>query len=107
MEMMIHYSKTQLDSAVNFIINHNKFMKNSEEFVRQQIIEKMEVLAMDQSISSISTMGFLLVCSDCQYESIENDDNECRIEIYVDPSLMTRDFSQDEVFDSITIKRLS
>ena len=104
MEMMIHYSKTQLDSAVNFIVTHNKFMKSSEEFVRQQIMEKMELLSKDQSISNISTMGFLLVCSDCQYESIENDDNECRIEIYVDPSLISKDFVQDEVYDSLTIK---
>jgi hypothetical protein len=104
MEMMIHYSKTQLDSAIAYVSKHNKFMNGSEEFVRQQIVEKMEVLAMDQSISTISTMGFLLVCSDCQYESIENDDNECRIEIYVDPSLISLSSKDEEVYDSITIK---
>ena len=104
MEMMIHYSRTQLDSAINFIVDHNKFMKDSEDFVRQQILEKMEILALDPSISTISTMGFLLVCSDCQYEGIDHDENECRIEIYVDPSVMFKSSCQEEVYESLTIK---
>lgn len=86
MEITVFYSEDQLNAAVDFIAKNNPFFIGKHKEIRLSILENIDTLATNQNIDTISTMGYLLTC-DCEYEGIDNDDNICRIEIYVNPSL--------------------
>jgi hypothetical protein len=86
MEINLIYSKIQLEDAVNFISKNNPNFLGEKEYIRNKIISSMESLAKEENVSYVASMGFLLI-SDFNYESMDNDENSCRIEIFVDPSL--------------------
>lgn len=86
MEIRISYSQIQLDSAVEFISNNNQSFLGKNEDIRNTIQETMISLARDPEAIHLGTMGFTLV-ADREFEGIDSDENVCRIEILVDPSL--------------------
>ena len=100
MDIIISYSEQQLKSAVKYIAANNPSFKGQGKVIKETILEQMERLATDSNLHSISTMGFLLTC-DCEYEGIENDDNVCRIEIHVDPSLGKIDYDKETYIEKM------
>lgn len=99
MEIIVSYSEDQLKAAVSFIAKHNPTFYGNHKEIRDSILENIERLATSSSIDSISTMGYLLTC-DCEYEGIDNDDNTCRIEIHVDPSLGV-DYEKEKYIEKV------
>lgn len=86
MKMKIIYSETQLECAVDFISQTNESFLGKDEEIRSTIIETMLELANDNDSTSIGTIGVRLF-ADKEFEDMDCDENVCRIEIYVDPSL--------------------
>lgn len=86
MEVKIEYSQAQLDAAVEFIAANNSEFLCKEDEIRQTIFDSLKLLAEDPIATTCGTMGFILI-ADRQDEGFDSDENVCRIEIYVDPSL--------------------
>jgi len=86
MEIRISYSQLQLDSAVEFISNNNQSFLGKDEEIRNTIQEAMVSLARDPEAMHLGTMGFTLI-ADREFEGIDSDENVCRVEILVDPSI--------------------
>jgi hypothetical protein len=101
MEIRISYSQLQLDSAVEFISNNNQSFLGKEEEIRNTIQETMVNMARDPEAMNLGTMGFTLI-ADREFEGIDSDENVCRIEILVDPSMHLideLDDFQDKIID--------
>lgn len=86
MDIVISYSKSQLESAVNYIAEKNVYFRNKHNQIRQEILDSMKTLAADPEMFSIGTMGFLLTC-DFRHEGVDSDNNICEVDIHVNPSL--------------------
>lgn len=103
MEIVLNYSQIQLDSAVSFIsLNNQNFLEKDDE-IRQSIMEGMAHLAQETSAQFYSTMGFTLI-ADREFESVDSDENVCRIEIMVDPSIHLIDEMDVEDIQSLEIE---
>jgi hypothetical protein len=86
MEMIISYSNQQLEAAVEFVCKNNLHFVEEQKYVRTHILKCMENLAKDPDATYLATMGFILI-SDVDTESMDNNENICHIDIYVDPNL--------------------
>lgn len=95
--MKIIYSKKQLNDTVDFISKNNIFFKGNKDKINQHILYYMKELVNSKDPTYVATMGFILIPM-FQYESIDNDEDTCHIDIYVDPSLsrMGETFSEDD-----------
>jgi hypothetical protein len=103
MEIVLNYSQIQLDSAISFIsLNNQNFLEKDEE-IRQTILEGMAHLAQETSTQFYSTMGFTLI-ADREFESVDSDENVCRVEILVDPSIHLIDEMDNEDIQSQTLE---
>jgi len=103
MEIRISYSQLQLNNAVEFISNNNQSFLGKDEEIRNTIHETMISLAQDAEVMHLGTMGFTLI-ADREFEGIDSDENVCRIEILVDPSLhlideLDENDFQDQILD--------
>lgn len=103
MEIRISYSRAQLDGAVEFISANNQSFLGKDEEILQTIKEFMVKLAKDTDTMFVGVMGFSLI-ADREFEGIDADENVCRIEICVDPSLhlmneLDENDFQDEIID--------
>lgn len=101
MDIIVSYSKAELEAAVNFIAKNNKFFQNKYQTIRESLLEHIEYLASNPNITTVGTMGYLLV-ADYQPEGVDNDHNFCRIEIYVSPALGSAHLEDDIVEKTIT-----
>lgn len=101
MEIIISYSKDQLKSAVHFIAANNPSFYGNHKEIKESILENMKKLATNTNLDSIATMGYLLTC-ECEYEGIDNDENICHIDIWVNPSL--NDLTDDLYIERIVYK---
>lgn len=97
MEIVLNYSQIQFDSAVSFIsLNNPNFLEKDEE-IRQTILDAMLSLTKNVNIQFYSTMGFTLI-ADREFESVDLDENICRVEILVDPSMhLIDDMDEDDI----------
>lgn len=103
MEIVLNYSQIQFDSAVSFIsLNNPNFLEKDEE-IRQTILDAMTSLAQDVNVQFYSTMGFTLI-ADREFESVDSDENLCRIEILVDPSMHLIDEMDEDDIQSQTLE---
>lgn len=104
MNIKIIYSKSQLDATVNFIIKNNKYLMSNKNYNNKNLLSKkilscMNDLASDSEINYISTLGFILI-PEREYESMDCDENLCRIEIFVDPSV-SHQFTESDYIETI------
>lgn len=86
MEIKITYSQMQLECAIDYISQNNQNFLGQEEEIKNTIMEYMTKIAKDPDATFVSIMGFILV-ADREFESLDNDENICNVEIYVDPSM--------------------
>jgi hypothetical protein len=101
MKVILSYSATQLECAVNFIATHNEAFKNQFNQIEHEIMKSMKELCADFNLNSIGSMGFRLI-PDRVLEDMDSDHYVCRVEILVDPSLSEEYYSDDikeEVID--------
>lgn len=94
MNIKVSYSRKNLERAVNFIAKHNKTFKGKKSYIRNRILEMILELSKDPTSNYIGSIGCMLI-PDREFEDFETDENVCRIEIYVDPSLMDDDLYLD------------
>lgn len=107
MKVKIVYSKMALDCAVDFVAKKNKMFLNKKDYIRDKILECMKTLAKDSELTTVGTLGFLLT-ADFEPEGLDNDENICRIDIYVSPDLGEIDPYEDyieEIIDAPTPKQ--
>lgn len=97
MKIKVSYSKKNLTRAVDFISKHNSSFKGKKSYIRKRILEMIDEVACNPSSTYIGSMGCMLI-PDREFEDFETDENLCRIEIYVDPSLMENNVYFDSDF---------
>lgn len=101
MEIRISYSQMQLDSAVQFISDNNQAFLGKDEEILSAIKEGMISLAKDVNSQFYGTMGFNLI-ADRDFEGLDSDENVCRVEICVDPSIhLINELDEDDFQDQI------
>ncbi len=101
MQIKITYIQKQLNQAVEYISQNNLSFLGKDDEIRESILSSMIDLAKDQELDSLATMGYILV-TDKDFESIDFDENICRVEIYVDPSLnVIDDITEDDFIEKI------
>jgi hypothetical protein len=86
MKVNITYSKIQLERAVQFISLHNKSFFGQTKQIKKIILKEIDKLVADIDVVFAGTMGFIII-ADRSFEDLDNDENNCRIEIFVDPAL--------------------
>ena len=109
MKVRISYSQIQLENAIDFISKNNQSFLNKDEEISDAIKEHIVKLAEDSTLNSIEIMGFILI-ADREFESLDSDENVCRVQIYVDPALhliseMDESDVQDQMID-VPIEKL-
>lgn len=100
-EIRILYSQAQLDSVVEYISQNNENFLGKNKEVLQAIEDSIAILAADYDSMSLGTMGFLIT-ADREFEGIDSDENICRIEIYVDPTICIKyELDESDIKDRI------
>ncbi len=94
MKIKLYYDKYQMEDAIKFIVEKNKWFKEMNASVRARIIEVMMSLAKNPEKQLSSTMGFLIVISSYEKEGMDHDESSAYFSIYVDPSLGCMDFDE-------------
>jgi len=101
MFVTVIYSKGQLEAAVNFIAEKcydNLPYKGKKDYIRNSINSSInELVARFPNLTSISTMGYVVIGSVDAIEGIDNDANELMVEIMVDPDLASDWVSTEEI----------
>jgi hypothetical protein len=90
--------------AVEYISENNDHFRGKDDEIKDSILDDMRKLATDRSLSWHSSIGCILV-PDCVEEGLDQDENSCHIEIYVDPSLgyEPEDIDEDWKVDKVEI----
>lgn len=92
MQVKYTYSQSELESAVKFISQHNKYFLGRDDEIKFAMMESMEYEAKKfPNCSWFSTMGFMIQPEDIFEESIDVNQNSIHFSIYVDPSLFLDD----------------
>lgn len=98
MFVTVQYSKEQLEAAVQFIADNNHAFKGKKDAIRKSINSSInELVAKFPNLSSVSTMGYIIIGSPDEVEGIDHDNNKLLIEIMVDPGLALDWESSEEV----------
>jgi hypothetical protein len=103
MEIILNYSQIQLEAAIEFISSNNLNFLEKDEEIKQTILDGMVYLTKDVDAQFYSTMGFTLV-ADREFESIDSDENVCRIEILIDPSMHLYDYMDEDDIQAQTLE---
>lgn len=95
MRVKIHYSKRQLEEAVNYVAKHNTSFLDQYEKIKNVILTYMREMALEaryRNTRYVGTMGFLIL-ADREYEGLDSDENSINFEILVDPAVGCKDYS--------------
>lgn len=88
MDVIIEYSKVQLEAAAKFIEANNPSFKGKLAYVRRSIRDSIFELAEKfPHLSSLSTMGYTVAGRSYRVEGIDNDYNAFTVDITVDPAV--------------------
>ena len=86
MLMKLRYSQSQFDSAVEFIASNNQTFLGKHDLIKEELLSSINDLANDSESLFFSTMGFMIM-ADRNYEDMDFDENVCKIDIFIDPSI--------------------
>lgn len=102
MEVIVTYSKVQLEEAVNFIATHNDAFLGKHDYIRDQILSHMRDIARDPEGFLSGTMGYVL-WGDREFEGIDGDTNRIRFDISVDPALSMDAWEEENCVEETVI----
>ena len=98
MEVVVFYNPQQIEAAVNFIAQNNSSFKNKHRTIRKSIQDSISEIAQKfPDLRSLSTMGYIVI-GFASEEGLDLDQNELRIEVYVDPAVALDYEEKEEYF---------
>lgn len=101
------YSKSQLEAAVKFISKHNENFYGKDDYIRESILGSMHrIVEGYPNTTHIATMGYIITYSVDSLESMDDDETTLSVEVWVDPTLGARDWSNnsDWITQTINVK---
>lgn len=98
MEVKLSYSKGQLEAAVDFISENNKYFLGKKQEIRDSILKSMRRIAQDPEQFINGTMGYV-VWGDREFEGMNCDENTIHFDITVKPDLGSDE--EDEYIEEV------